>query len=94
MALSNVTVTKSWSKILNSVDDEFTLTLPFNSMAVVEVVPMATSTAPSGVVGVSLIPSIREGLTRSLTGPGYLYARIVQVDPASSETLVLMNWSA
>lgn len=93
MSLTNPTLTKTWAKVAENTQS-FTLTLPLNAGAAIEYVPMETDQSPAaGVIGGSLIPGEREGVTRDLTGPGYVYARIEPSQPVSSIKVVLMAWA-
>ena len=92
----NFTLTDAWS-LLVAAGDDFTLTLPRRA-GPVEVVPMATATAPAAdLIGHVLSPAGREAFNRPLSGPGYLYGRapqgtaIVAVSRWNSNSLLLFG---
>jgi hypothetical protein len=73
MATTNPTITTAWAKIVN-VGDSFLLTLPFTTRTSIEVAVRDADSAPT-VQGHVLRGDRAESLTRSLIGPGYVFAR-------------------
>ena len=89
MATTNPALTTSYQKIVDA-GDEFLLTLPFTASVAIDVAVADTESAPADtVIGHRLSTSQHEALNRSLTGPGYVYARAV--DRAC--TVALTAWT-
>jgi hypothetical protein len=90
MATANPTITGEWVLIVTA-GLEFCLSL--NSTEAIWVAISDTETAPS-VTGRLLNPSDRRepmpGITRAITGPGYLYAKTVS---GNTVTAALDAWS-
>lgn len=85
----NFTLTDAWS-LLVAAGDDFTLTLPRRA-GPVEVVPMATATAPAlDLIGHVLSPAGREAFNRPLSGPGYLYGRA----PQGTAIVAVSTWNS
>ena len=74
----NPTITKDWELVVPA-GSEFLLSLPFRANTGVEIAVMETEEAPDesggAIFGHRIDPTGHEGITRSLVGPGYVYAR-------------------
>lgn len=86
MATTNHTLTADWSLIVPA-GDEFLLSC--RTLPPVEIAISDTATAPT-VAGHVLDPAENEGITRSLVGPGYVYARL---HGAGSASIALTAWT-
>lgn len=87
MATTNPTITTSWAKIVTA-NDEFTLGVAHGPQSQIAVAVMATDVAPT-IAGHPL-QSSSEGINRSLTGPGYVYAKSLT---GASVTAWLHSWT-
>lgn len=87
MATTNPALTTSWAKIVAPGDD-FLLTLPFATGNTVEIATTDADSAPSGVRGHVLSGNRQEGLSRTLIGTGYVWAKA-----ATATTIVLNAWT-
>jgi len=86
MSTTNVTLTKSWQQVAAD-GNEFLLTVPYASDG--PIVEVATSTGAPTVTGHRLQSSVREGMSRTLLGPGDVYARA----PGGDAVIVLTEWT-
>lgn len=87
MATTNPTLTSAWSKLVDA-GDEFLLTLPFSTRTSIEVAIKDTDAAPT-VQGHVLRGEEGASMTRSLIGPGYVYART----QAGTVPVILSAWT-
>lgn len=87
-ATENLLLNVTYAPIV-AAGDEFLLTLP-RSQGTVEVVTMAGATPPAAsLVGHVLGPANREGMSRTLLGPGTVYARA----PGAAVLVTLTHWT-
>jgi len=84
MTTTNVTLTKDWTKIVND-GDQFFFTIPYQARG--RLVEIATSDGEPTVVGHRLIGNLREGMSRTLLGPGDVYARATAEDTLAVVTI-------
>jgi len=85
MATSNLTITTEWSKIAEDSDDPVLIQAAYGFEY--EVATVATDTAPV-VIGHKILRGTYNAITRSMLGPGFIYARVTD-DNITSTTLVV-----
>ena len=86
MPTVNTTITGTWTKLANDTDDPVLITS--NSLAAIEIATVATDVAPS-VSGHRLEGFAGGmGVTRSVLGDGFVFARIVDSRFASAVMVV------
>lgn len=80
MATSNPAVSTDWSLIVSDSALDFFLSIPFESPLRVEVATTddVDEFPATGLQGHLLNPAERESMTRTLLGPGYVFARCRQ----------------
>lgn len=78
MATTNVTLSSSWQKLVDSGQD-FTISFVHSGRAqIVEIAIVGTDTAPTVAHGRQLAVGVEQnpGINRSITGPGYVFGRL------------------
>jgi hypothetical protein len=89
MATSNTTLSTTWA-LLVTAGDEFLVTCPTTAATEIELAISDTETAPAaGLIGHRLITEQKEGMSRPLIGPGYVYARAI----GGPCTIALSTWT-
>jgi hypothetical protein len=73
MSTSNITISKTWTKVADDSDDPILITRS-DAVGSVEVALTAADGAPSGIVGHTL--KNEEGITRSAVGDGFVWMRL------------------
>ena len=87
MATTNPSLTSAWGKIVDA-GDEFFLSLPFSNRTSIEVAISDTAVVPT-VQGHILRGDQFESVSRTLLGPGHVYAR----SQAGTFTVTLTAWT-
>ena len=89
MATTNVIVYDSWTKVVD-LGDDFTLSVQPPFMNFIEVAAVDADAAP--IVDGHRIKSPEESINRALTGPGYVYARVLSAAPSQAKVIV-SSWT-
>lgn len=73
MATSNISVSKTWTQLASTDDDQVLIT--FNGTEQIEFVTTAANSAPSASLNGHVL-NRGEGVTRQVLGGGYVWARL------------------
>lgn len=87
MATTNPSLTSSWSLIVAAGSD-FLMTLPFFNPTALEIATTASDSISPTVSGHTVSGDRQDHITRSLVGPGSVWAR----SKGSTVTVVLNTW--
>ena len=84
MATLNTTITSAWTKVAETTDNDFLITM--DNVVTIEVATTATDTAPT-VKGHRI--NNEGALVRSVLGGGYVWAKLVANSLQTSVTLIV-----